>query len=302
MPRLLPLLLAALLALLGAPARAALRVVTTVPTLAAISREVVGQAGTVTSLALPRQDPHFVDARPNLALELARADALVLTGLELEVGWLPDLITGSRNAKVQPGAPGYIDASQHVTLLQVPQVQITRAMGDIHPGGNPHYHPDPRAARAIALALAERFAAISPADAAALRANAQAFVGRLDAAMVRWAAAAAPLKGRPVVDFHRSWPYLEDWLGFQIVADIEPKPGVPPTPKHALHVIQLARERGVKLIIQESWYPKTQVVQAIADQVGARVVVLDAQADFQAGQGYIEHVDALVQALLAGVR
>lgn len=274
-------------------------VVATVPSLAAVAREVLGDHGKVQSLSLHTQDPHFVDARPNLALALARSDLLVLTGLELELGWLPPLLTGSRNAKIQPGAPGYFDASQFVSVLQVPTVQVDRSMGDVHPGGNPHFHPDPRAMRGIATALAERLATIDPEDAETFRANAAAFVAKLDQKLPEWQAKAAPLKGAKVIDFHRSWPYVEDWLGFQIVADIEPKPGIPPTPKHVLHVVQLAAENDVHLVIQESWFPDN-VAKTVADQAGAKLVVLDAQADFEGGGTYVQHVDALVDALVSG--
>lgn len=290
---LLPLVLA-----LSASA-AEVKVVATVPTLAAVAREVVGDHGEVVSLAVHTQDPHFVDARPNLALALARADMVVLTGLDLEVGWLPPLLTGSRNAKIQPGALGHFDASQYVKVLQVPTVQVDRSMGDIHPGGNPHYHPDPRAMRALAPALAEKLAILDPEDAAGFRANAAAFVAALDAKIPEWEAKAAPLRGAAVIDFHRSWPYVEDWLGFRIVADIEPKPGIPPTPKHVLHVVQLATQNDVGMVIQESWFP-ANVSKTVAEQAGARLVVLDAQADFAGGQTYVQHVDALVDALVKG--
>lgn len=276
------------------------RVVATVPTLAALAQEIVGEHGRVTSLALHTQDPHFVDARPNLALELARADLLVLTGLELEVGWLPTLLTGSRNGNVQPGAVGYFDASRHVRVLAVPTVAIDRSMGDIHPGGNPHYHVDPRAARSIVPALAERLGVVDPERAGAYQANAEAFTTALDARIVQWQQQAAGLQGQPIIDFHRSWPYLEDWLGFEIVTDIEPKPGIPPTPKHILHVIQIAQERDVELIVQESWFP-SNVARTVADKAGAQLLVLDAQVDFQGGQTYTQHIDALVSALTAGV-
>lgn len=278
-----------------------MRIVTTVPSVAALADAVAGEHGKVTCLSVHTQDPHFVDARPHLVLELSKADLLVLTGLELEMGWLPTLLTGSRNGGIQPGSPGYLDGSQYVTVLQVPTGTIDRSMGDIHPGGNPHYHPDPRAARQLVPAIADRLATLDPEHADTYQANATAFLSELDTAMARWATEAAPLKGVPVIDFHRSWPYLEDWLGFEIVADIEPKPGIPPTPKHVLHVVQLAAQRDVKLVIQESWFP-TNVAQTVAAKAGAKLVVLDAQADWQGGQSYVEHVDGLVTALVAGVQ
>ncbi|HHO53853.1 MAG TPA: zinc ABC transporter substrate-binding protein [Deltaproteobacteria bacterium] len=275
-------------------------VVATVPTLAALASEVVGDHGEVISLALHTQDPHFVDARPNLALALSRADLLVLTGLGLEVGWLPTLLTGSRNGRIQPGSVGYLDASRHVQVLQIPTSAVDRSMGDIHPGGNPHYHLDPRAARPVVVALAERLGTLDPEHAGDYQLNAKLFLVELDAAIARWQEQAQPLRGIPVIDLHRSWPYVADWLGFEIVADIEPKPGVPPTPRHVLAVIGLARERGVGLVIQESWLP-SNVSRTVAEKSGARLLILDAQADFRGGQTYVQHVDALVSALVAGV-
>ncbi|MEQ1572564.1 MAG: zinc ABC transporter substrate-binding protein, partial [Myxococcota bacterium] len=222
---------------LVSPAHAGLRVVATTPDLAAIAREVVGANATVVSLSLPTQDPHFVDPRPNLALELSKADALLLVGLELEVGWLPNLLTGARNVKIQPGAPGYIDCSAYPALLEVPTAAISRSMGDIHPGGNPHYTWDPRAARAIAVGLGARFGQLDAANAASYKANADAFTQRLDASLGKWAAEATALKGAPVIPFHRSLPYLSNWLGLSIAVEIEPKPGIPPTPAHVASVI-----------------------------------------------------------------
>jgi zinc/manganese transport system substrate-binding protein len=277
-------------------ASAEVNVVATVPTLATVAREIVGEHGKVTSLSVHTQDPHFVDARPNLALALARADLLLLTGIDLEIGWLPTLLVGSRNSKIQAGSTGYLDCSRHVRLLQVPTTAVDRSMGDIHPGGNPHYHVDPRAMRSLAPVLAERLGQLDPEHASVYTANAQHFVATLDQQIPQWEARAASLKGAKVIDFHRSWPYAADWLGFQIVEDIEPKPGIPPTPKHILHVLEVARAQQVKVILQESWFPST-VSQTVADQAGAKLVVLDAQADFQGGQTYVQHVDELVGAL-----
>ncbi|MCB9762152.1 MAG: zinc ABC transporter substrate-binding protein [Alphaproteobacteria bacterium] len=285
---------------LARPAQAATRVVATVPDLAALAAEIGGEHVQVTALSLPTQDPHFVDARPNLALELSKADLLLVVGLQLEVGWLPALQTGSRNPKILQGAAGYLDCSQFVTLLQVPTQQLSRAMGDIHPGGNPHYLYDPRAVRSVALGIAERLAQVDPAHADAFRANAQDFVGRLDAARVRWEADLAGLKGQPIIAFHNSWPYLADWLGFDLIMHIEPKPGIPPTPAHVSHVLQAAREQGVKVILQEAYFPTT-TSQLVADKAGAKLVVLAGGTDFNAGQGWIANMDAQVAALKAGL-
>lgn len=275
----------------------AMRVVATTPDLAAIAREVVGPDGDVVSLSLPTQDPHFVDARPNLALELSRADALVLVGLELEVGWLPNLLTGARNPKINVGSPGYIDCSQYPKLLQVPTVAIDRSMGDIHPGGNPHYTHDPRAAMAIARGMASRFAAIEPSEAATYQANAEKFVASLTAASERWTTQAAGVQGTNIISFHRSYPYLADWLGFTIPLEVEPKPGIPPTPAHVAVVLRTVGEKGVKAIIQESYYPTT-TTQLVATRSKVRLVVLPGGTDFDHGQTYEQFLDDLVTKLV----
>lgn len=277
-------------------ALAGMNVVATTPDLAAIAKEVAGSNATVKSLSLPTQDPHFVDPRPNLALDLSKADALLLVGLELEVGWLPNLLTGARNAKIQPGSQGYIDCSQFPKLLQVPTVAINRSMGDIHPGGNPHYTHDPRAAKLIAAGIAARFGLLDPANAASYQANAETFIAAVDAAMPRWTSELAGLKGGSVISFHRSWPYLADWAGFEIPIEIEPKPGIPPTPAHVATVMRTATERRAKLIIQESYYP-TSTSDLVAAKISARVVVLPGGTDVASGQSYIAYIDDITRKL-----
>lgn len=290
-------LLALLLVLLPLPAFASLRVAATVPDLGAIAQEVLKDKGSVTTLSLGTQDPHFVDARPNLALELSRADALLLVGLDLEVGWLPNLLTGARNAKIQPGGSGYIDCSTFVPVLDAPAGTIDRAMGDIHPGGNPHYLYDPRQAARVATGLAERFGALSPADAAAFRANAADFVKRLDAARAGWEAKLASIRGKEIATYHRSWVYLCDWLGLKPAVEIEPKPGIPPSPAHVAKVLTTVQTRGIKLILQEVYYPETTPA-LISQRTGAKLVRLNGGA--LSGETYQQRVDAMVKAIASG--
>jgi zinc/manganese transport system substrate-binding protein len=292
-------LLVVLAALLAAgPAAAEVRVEATVPDLAALARAVGGPDLHVTSMAVPTQDPHFVDAKPSLALDLSKADLLVVVGLDLEVGWLPPLQTGSRNPRIQKGAPGYLDASTLVTVLERPAAPVDRSMGDVHPGGSPHYLHDPRRAILVAEGIAARLAAIDPAGAGTYRANAAAFRATVEAALPRWTARAAALRGAPVVVYHRSWGYLADWLGFRIVAELEPKPGVPPTAAHVARVVGDAKAQGVTIVLQEAWFPTTNG-KAVCDRTGARLVVAAGGTDFPAGQTYVQRVDALV-AVLAG--
>ncbi len=293
-------LLLVALVLLPLRAHAGLRVVATVPDLGAIAREVGGAHVTVSTLALSSQDPHFVDAKPNLALDLSRADALFLLGLEMEVGWLPTLLTGARNTKVQPGATGYVDCSQFVAPLEVPTQKVDRTMGDVHSGGNPHYLYDPRNAAPVARGMATRMGQLDPANRVAYEAGAAAFVRRLDAARVGWEQALASLRGREVLTYHKSMIYLANWLGFTVPMTIEPKPGIPPAPAHVAAVLGAVQTRKIGLILSEEYYPAT-TAQLIADKSGARLVRVPGGSNFIASESYVAHVDVVVKKLVGGL-
>jgi zinc/manganese transport system substrate-binding protein len=299
--RLAPLLV--ILALpLGWPARAQadLKVVTTVPALAAIAKEIAGNSAQVKSLTRSSQDPHFVDARPSLALDLNRADLLLAVGLELEVGWLPTLVTGARNSKILQGAAGFLDCSQFVTLQEVHNQPVSRSMGDIHPGGNPHYLGDPRAAAAVAKGIAGRLAQLDPAHQTAFTAGLTSFLAKLSTARAAWEKRLAPLRGSPVIEYHRTWVYLAGWIGLDEVGFLEPKPGIPPNPSHVAQLLVQGRQRKVKAILQEEYYPDS-TSRLVAQQLGARLVRVPGGPDFQAGQSYLDYVDHLVTALVAGL-
>lgn len=276
--------------MLPARARADLHVVATTPDLAAVAKAVSGGHADVSSLALATQDPHFVDARPHLALDLSRADLLLAVGLSLEVGWLPTLQVGSRNGKIQNGARGFLDCSQFASVLEAPTTKIDRAMGDIHPGGNPHYMYDPRQVAKVAAGIAQRMSELDPAHAADFAAALKQFQSQLDAARANWEKQLAALRGAKVIEYHRSMVYLSSWLGFEIAADIEPKPGIPPNPKHVADVLMLARSAGVKWILQENYYPQN-IAQTIAERSGAKLVVLPSMPDFNAGQTFVDYLN-----------
>lgn len=291
------------------PAEAALarvKVVATLPDLACVAREVGGEDAEVTALAYPSQDPHFVDARPHLVLAMNRADMLLLAGLELETGWLPTLITGSRNARIQPGGPGgltgYFDASTVVPLKQVPQLRIDRSMGDIHPGGNPHYMADPRNGALVAVALAERFAAIDPGNRDAYRRRAGVLKRSLDT-LARVEArrfAALPARRRQVVVYHQSLIYMLEWLGLQQVSTLEPKPGIPPSPGHVATVLGQMRALGVEAIVQEEYWP-TSIGQLLAAKTGARLVTLPGGPAFEQGETYAHYLGELAGRIHKGL-
>lgn len=255
------------------PAAAALHVVTTTEDLAALAREVGGDKVEVTALAKGYQDPHFVEPKPSFILAVSRADLLIAVGRELEIGWLPTLITSSRNAKVQPGANAYLDASLNVKILEIPTGQITRAMGDVHPQGNPHYWLDPANGRLIAQAIRDKLSQLSTADAAYFQQRYGDFDKRLAAAEQRWDATMAPYKGTKVVTYHRSWPNFAERFGLNVTGYVEPKPGIPPSPSHTLELIADMKAQGVKLIMVEPYFDK-KTPQAIASQVGGTVLDL----------------------------
>src|SRR5262249_53857073 len=230
-------LLLASLAALPRTASAVPNVVTTTEDLAALVREVGGDKVKVEAIARGYQDPHFVEAKPSFILKLHSADLLLVVGRELEIGWLPPLVTQSRNAKIQPGADGYLDASLNVRILEIPTGPVTRAMGDVHPLGNPHYWLDPDNGRKIAQTIQEKLSRLSPGDAATFAARYADFDGRLKEAEKRWDAAMAPFKGTKVVTYHRSWPNFCERFGLDVVGYVEPRPGIPPSPSHTIELI-----------------------------------------------------------------
>jgi zinc/manganese transport system substrate-binding protein len=265
--------LVAVLSIAAPRAEAALNIIATTSDLAALVTEVGGDKVTVEALARGYQDPHFVEAKPSFVLKLNKADLLVAVGRELEIGWLPPLITQSRNAKIQPGADGYFDASLTARILEIPSGQITRAMGDVHPLGNPHYWLDPENGRLIVKALQAKLAQKDPANASYYAQRAADFDRRLGEAQQRWKATFAPYKGIKVVTYHRSWANFADAFGIEVIGYVEPKPGIPPTPQHTLDVIQAMRAQQVKLIIVEPYFD-LKTPNSIASQTGAKVLVL----------------------------
>jgi zinc/manganese transport system substrate-binding protein len=256
-----------------APSSAAIKVITTTQDLAAIVTEIGGDKVSVESLARGYQDPHFVEAKPSFVFKLNSADLLVVVGRELEMGWLPPLITQSRNSKLQPGGSGYLDASQSARILDVPTGQITRAMGDVHPSGNPHYWLDPANGRRIAKAVQDKLSELSRGDAALFAQRYADFDRRLAEAEGRWKVALAPYKGTKIVTYHRSWPNFAEAFGLDVIGYVEPKPGVPPSPSHTLSLMQEMKAKGVKVILVEPYFD-LKTPNAIARDTGARVLVM----------------------------
>jgi zinc/manganese transport system substrate-binding protein len=257
----------------SAGAQSKLNVMTTTEDLASIAREVGGDRVTVEAIARGYQDPHFVEAKPSFILKLQKADLLIVVGRELEIGWLPPLVQQSRNGKIQPGAEGYLDASLGAQILEIPTGQITRAMGDVHPLGNPHYWMDPENGKRIAKEIVDAFDRMRPGNKAYFDQRMGDFTMRLDAAEKKWIALMAPYKGTKVVTYHRSFPNFAERFGLEIVGYVEPRPGIPPTPQHTLDLISEMKQQNVKLVLVEPYFD-LKTPNSIGAQTGAKVLVM----------------------------
>jgi zinc/manganese transport system substrate-binding protein len=252
---------------------AALHVVSSIPTLGSLAKEVGGSRVEVESLGKGYQDPHFVEPKPNLMLVLNRADLLLHVGLELEIGWLPPLVLGSRNPKIQQGEPGNLDCSRSIPVLDVPTTKVDRSMGDIHPQGNPHYWLPPGNAKIIAREIAQRLEQMDPDGRADYEKNLAAFNARVEAKEKEWAPLAAKLKGVKVATYHKSWSYVSQWLGLEEIGYVEPKPGIPPDPQHLARLIGVMKQDGARLLLVEDFYNKS-VASLVADKAGAKMITL----------------------------
>ena len=250
-----------------------INVITATQDLASLAAEVGGDHITVEAIAKGYQDPHFVEPKPSFLLKLQKADLLVVVGLQLEIGWLPPLITQSGNSKIQVGNPGYLDMSQFCEILEIPTTQVTRAMGDVHPLGNPHYWLNPENGRRIAKALMTKLSEMRPSDGAHFSQRYADFDKRLTEAGKRWDAQMAPYRGRKVVTYHRSWPNFCERFGLVVVDYVEPKPGIPPTPSHTLEVINTMKRDNIKLVLVEPYFD-LRTPNSIAQATGGTVVVL----------------------------
>ncbi|HWZ82322.1 MAG TPA: metal ABC transporter substrate-binding protein [Terriglobales bacterium] len=255
----------------GVVAAKKLNVITATTDLAALAQEVGGDKINVESMAKGYQDPHFVEAKPSFLLKLRQADLLVVVGLQLEIGWLPPLIAQSGNSRIQPGANGYLDAGQFAEILEIPQGSITRAMGDVHPLGNPHYWLDPDNGRRVAKGLAAKFAEMDPEDAAYFQQRDQDFERRLAEADRKWLADMKSYRGRKVITYHNSAPNFAKHFGLEVVGFVEPRPGIPPTPSHTLDVINMMKRDHVKVIMVEPYFDR-KTPDSIARETGGVVV------------------------------
>lgn len=290
-----------LLLLVPLVAHAKLNAVATLPDFGTLAREIGGDKVTVTVLAKPTEDPHFVDARPSFVVSLRNADVLIDGGAELEIGWLPPLLQNARNPKIEIGKAGRVIASQGIRLMNVP-ANVTRAAGDVHALGNPHFMTDPIIAKAVAQHVAQSFSAVDPANAAAYEANYQKFEATINAKLQEWGAALLPFKGQHVAAYHDSWPYFAHRFGINIDIFLEPKPGIPPSPSHLAEVITQMKGQNIKAIIVEPFQDK-KVAEKVAGATGAKVVEF---AQFPGGlpgtDSYVKLIDTLVSRLAVALK
>jgi len=281
-------------------ATAQLRVVATTPDLASVAREIGGDRVNVVALAKPTEDPHFVDAKPSFIVTLNRADALIEGGAELELGWLPPLLENARNGKIAAGAPGHVVASEGIRLLEIP-TSFDRSKGDIHSLGNPHFMVDPVSAKIVARNIASHFSQLDPKNAATYQSNLARFNATIDTKLAGWQKELAPYRGAKIVTYHRDFIYLAQRFGFTIVDELEPKPGIAPSPSHLAQVIGEMKRNDAKVILVQP-FQNRKTAETVARQTGATVLDTPQQPGALGNtRTYFDMVDNIVRALATGL-
>jgi len=282
-------------------ALAQLKVVTSTTDLWDIARAVGGNHVKVTSIGKGYEDPHFVQPKPSFILQLRSADVWAYVGLDLEIGWMPLLLDGARNSKIRAGAPGHINVSTVIPVMDANRA-VDRSQGDVHPLGNPHYWLDPNNARKIAGLFRDRFSELDPKNSATYRSNTVAWEAKLSAAEQEWRADLASIKDKPIVAWHTSWRYFAAYTGLRIVGFMEPKPGVPPSPSHLSSLVATMKQSGAKAIIMEPFYDR-KTADKIARETGAKVLVVPPSVGGAKGlDDYIELMKANIRMVAAAVR
>ena len=293
------ILLTLLLGLSGfAYGKDTINVLTTTEDLKSITEAIGGAKVKVDSLARGYQDPHFVAAKPSFMMKAKNADLFMVIGLELEIGYEELIINGSRNQRIRIGQPGYLDVSEGVSLLEVPTTtKIDRSMGDVHPMGNPHYWLDPENVKIVAYNIANRLSELSPDNAQYFQGNLISFDKKIDEKMAEWNKKMVPFKGRKIAIYHRSWPYFVDRFGLVIACELEPKPGIPPSPAHLKEVIDIMKRDKVGVILMEVFYDE-KPAQFVASQTGAKVIVVpNSVGGTKEANDYIGLMDTIVNKL-----
>ena len=276
-------------------------VVTTTSDLKSITELIGNDKVDVSSIATGFQNPHFVDPKPSYIIKLSKADMFVTVGLDLETGWSPQLLSSSRNPKIQKGSNGYVDASVGVTLMQVPS-SINRGEGDIHIFGNPHYWLDPVNGKQIAKNICDGLEKISPENKAFFEANLKAFNTKIDLKLEEWAIKMSPFKGSKIIAYHNEWCYFENRFGMNIVDFLEPKPGIPPTPTQLVKIISEIKSNSIKVIISSPYFT-TSSSDVVSQQTGAKTVILGTSVGaFDSIKDYFELFDYDIDKLIQGFK
>lgn len=284
--------------MLPALADAKIQVIATLPDLGVLAQEVGGDAVTVESIAKGTQDPHFIEAKPSYMVKVSKADLLISAGLSLEIGWLPSLIQGARNPKVKAGEPGYLELGLNMDPLEVPQGNISRAGGDVHPDGNPHFYIDPiRLGKAAGL-IADRLSQLDPSHAADFQGRATAFADRMKKKTEEWKKRIEKSGVKKVVSYHKTLTYFFNRFGLENVARLEPKPGIPPTSAHILEVVQVMKQQKVKLILVENFFDPTVTKKILGEVPDARSVTVPVDVGGESGINTNEElIERLVRAV-----
>jgi len=303
MKKLLFVMAVSVLMIFPAFAKDKLNILTTTPDLKSIAQYVGGDKVQVDSLGYGTQDPHYLEAKPSYMLKAKKADLFVRVGLELEIGYEELIIDGSRNKKIRFGQPGHLDASAGVPLLEVPTTQaVDRSMGDIHPMGNPHYWLDPVNAKVVAANIAKRLGELSPVDVAYFQQNLAAFCKKIDEKMAVWNATIAPFRGQKVAIYHRSWPYFFNRFGLVDACELEPKPGIPPSPGHLAEVIEIMKRDKIPIILMEVFYDEVPA-KFVSEKTGAKVVIVpNSVGGTPEAKDYFSLIDTLVNKITAALK
>lgn len=279
-------------------AESQIRVVTTTSDLESITEFVGGDRVKVASITTGYQDPHFVEIRPSYMIKVREADLFIRIGLELELAWESLIIEGSRNPKIKVGSLGHLDASEGIERLEVPTKKIDRSMGDIHPFGNPHYWLDPLNAKIMANNIARKLGEISPEDEDYFMQNAAQFNRKIDEKMKEWDQKISPYKGNKIVTYHKSWPYFARRFGLIMGEYLEPKPGIPPSSRHILEVIEKMRSGNINVILMEPFY-SDKAANLIASKTGAKTVkAANSVGGMKGADNYISLIDKIVEGLV----
>jgi zinc/manganese transport system substrate-binding protein len=287
--------------LAAAPACADLKVATSLTDLASVAQFVGGKHVSAQSLCRGYEDPHFVPAKPSLMKAIQHADVFVSTGLELDGGWLPLVLPGSRNPRIQPGTKGFVDASEGVHVLEKPVGTVSRAEGDVHPLGNPHYYLDPKALEEVADHLARVFSELDPANAADYSANAKAFHGKMDASLERWEKQMEPYKGVAVLPYHRNFVYFADRFGLKLFGTVEPKPGIPPSPRYINELAEAMKKSGVTVVLYQPYYSADASKQVARRAGGVAVEIATEVGGLPGTDDVFSKFDVMVSSLAAAL-